>query len=109
MRVARCESDLVPTAVNGPGGSYGLFQFKPRTWLGTPFAEYDISTPALTPMRPPGCGRRAGAGSGYVNDGVGKSVSREVGSRRRGLGRPVFANADYHAVWHPSARATDCA
>ena len=36
LRVARCESDLVPTAV---------FQFKPRTWLGTPFAEYDIFDP----------------------------------------------------------------
>ncbi len=45
LRVARCESDLVPTAVNGSGGSYGLFQFKPRTWLGTPFAEYDIFDP----------------------------------------------------------------
>jgi hypothetical protein len=45
LRVARCESNLVPTAVNGPGGSYGLFQFKPRTWLGTPFAEYDIFDP----------------------------------------------------------------
>ena len=45
LRVARCESDLVPTAVNGPGGSYGLFQFKPRTWLGTPFAAYDIFDP----------------------------------------------------------------
>jgi uncharacterized protein YraI len=45
LRVARCESDLVPTAVNRPGGSYGLFQFKPRTWLGTPFAEYDIFDP----------------------------------------------------------------
>ncbi len=45
LRVARCESDLVPTAVNGPGGSYGLFQFKPGTWLGTPFGEYDIFDP----------------------------------------------------------------
>ena len=45
LRVARCESDLVPTAVNGPGGSYGLFQFKPGTWLGTPFAEFDIFDP----------------------------------------------------------------
>jgi hypothetical protein len=45
LRVAHCESDLVPTAVNGPGGSYGLFQFKPSTWLGTPFAEYDIFDP----------------------------------------------------------------
>ncbi len=45
LRVARCESDLVPTAVNKRGGSYGLFQFKPQTWLGTPFAEYDIFDP----------------------------------------------------------------
>ncbi|MBA2597767.1 MAG: SH3 domain-containing protein [Chloroflexia bacterium] len=45
LRVARCESDLVPSAVNGPGGSYGLFQFKPDTWLGTPFGEYDIFDP----------------------------------------------------------------
>ena len=45
LRVARCESDLVPTAVNRSGGSYGLFQFKPQTWLGTPFAEYDIFDP----------------------------------------------------------------
>jgi hypothetical protein len=45
LRVARCESDLVPAAVNGPGGSYGLFQFKPGTWLGTPFAEYDVFDP----------------------------------------------------------------
>jgi uncharacterized protein YgiM (DUF1202 family) len=45
LRVARCESDLVPAAVNGPGGTYGLFQFKPSTWLGTPFAEYDIFDP----------------------------------------------------------------
>jgi uncharacterized protein YgiM (DUF1202 family) len=45
LRVARCESNLVPTAINRSGGSYGLFQFKPRTWLGTPFAEYDIFDP----------------------------------------------------------------
>lgn len=45
LRVARCESDLVPSAVNRPGGSYGLFQFKPGTWLGTPFGEYDIFDP----------------------------------------------------------------
>jgi hypothetical protein len=45
VRVARCESNLVPTAVNRSGGSYGLFQFKPGTWLGTPFAEYDIFDP----------------------------------------------------------------
>jgi uncharacterized protein YgiM (DUF1202 family) len=45
LRVARCESDLVPSAVNEHGGSYGLFQFKPGTWLSTPFGEYDIFDP----------------------------------------------------------------
>jgi len=45
LRVARCESNLVPTAVNKSGGSYGLFQFKPGTWRGTPFAAYDIFDP----------------------------------------------------------------
>jgi uncharacterized protein YgiM (DUF1202 family) len=45
LRVARCESDLIPSAVNPYGGSYGLFQFKPGTWLSTPYAEYDIFDP----------------------------------------------------------------
>lgn len=45
LRVARCESDMTPSAVNEHGGSYGLFQFKPGTWLSTPFAEYDIFDP----------------------------------------------------------------
>ncbi len=44
-RVARCESDLIPEAVNSVGGSYGLFQFKPFTWDSTPYAEYDIFDP----------------------------------------------------------------
>ncbi len=68
LRVARCESDLVPTAVNGPGGSYGIFQFKPGTWLGTPFAEYDIFDPRPTPMPRPGCGRSVAGGSGCASD-----------------------------------------
>jgi uncharacterized protein YgiM (DUF1202 family) len=45
LRVARCESDMIPSAVNPYGGSYGLFQFKPGTWLSTPYAEYDIFDP----------------------------------------------------------------
>lgn len=44
LRVARCESNLVPTAVN-PAGSYGLFQFIPSTWASTPFSAYDIFDP----------------------------------------------------------------
>ena len=44
LRVARCESNLVPTAVN-PAGSYGLFQFIPSTWASTPYSAYDIFDP----------------------------------------------------------------
>jgi hypothetical protein len=45
LRVARCESGLVPMATNVEGGSYGIFQFKTGTWLSTPYAEYDIFDP----------------------------------------------------------------
>jgi len=44
LRVARCESNLDPYAVN-PAGSYGLFQFVPSTWASTPYASYDIFDP----------------------------------------------------------------
>ena len=45
LRVARCESELTPTAVNPRTGDSGLFQFNPNTWLSTPYAEYDIFDP----------------------------------------------------------------
>jgi hypothetical protein len=45
LRVARCESNMIPSAINASGGSYGLFQFKPGTWLGTPYGQYDIFDP----------------------------------------------------------------
>ncbi len=41
LRVAECESNLNPNAVN-PTGSYGLFQFVRSTWDTTPYAQYDI-------------------------------------------------------------------
>ena len=44
LRVAQCESNLIPNAVN-PAGSYGLFQFIPSTWASTPYAQYDIFDP----------------------------------------------------------------
>ena len=44
LRVARCESNLDPYAVN-PSGSYGLFQFIRSTWKSTPFGGEDIFDP----------------------------------------------------------------
>ena len=45
LRVARCESNLNPNAVNAAGSSYGLFQFIRSTWESTPYASYDIFDP----------------------------------------------------------------
>jgi uncharacterized protein YraI len=44
LRVAECESNLDPYAVN-PSGSYGLFQFIRTTWKSTPFGDQDIFNP----------------------------------------------------------------
>ncbi len=45
LRVARCESELSPTAVNQRTGDSGLFQFNPGTWRSTPYADEDIFDP----------------------------------------------------------------
>jgi len=45
LRVATCESNLVPTAVNQSSQASGLFQFLPSTWATTPFADQDIFDP----------------------------------------------------------------
>lgn len=44
LRVAECESNLDPYAVN-PSGSYGLFQFIDSTWQSTPYADRDVFDP----------------------------------------------------------------
>lgn len=44
LRVAECESNLGPYAVN-PSGSYGLFQFISSTWDSTPYANRNIFDP----------------------------------------------------------------
>ncbi len=44
LRVAECESNLDPYAVN-PSGSYGLFQFIRSTWRSTPYGNEDIFDP----------------------------------------------------------------
>jgi uncharacterized protein YraI len=44
LRVAQCESNLDPYAVN-PSGSYGLFQFIRSTWKSTPFGSDNIFDP----------------------------------------------------------------
>ncbi len=49
LRVARCESNLDPYAVN-PSGSYGLFQFIRSTWESTPYRDEDIFDPRANSM-----------------------------------------------------------
>jgi len=45
VRVARCESNLDPCAVNRSGPYYGLFQFLKSTWKTTPYGDHDIYDP----------------------------------------------------------------
>lgn len=45
LRVARCESNLDPYAVNRAGPYYGLFQFLKSTWKTTPYKNDDIFDP----------------------------------------------------------------
>ncbi|HEU0164095.1 MAG TPA: SH3 domain-containing protein [Thermomicrobiales bacterium] len=42
LRVATCESNLDPNAVNPSSGTSGLFQFMPSTWASTPYADQSI-------------------------------------------------------------------
>jgi uncharacterized protein YraI len=49
LRVATCESNLDPYAVN-PSGSYGLFQFIRSTWKSTPYGDEDIFDPQANAM-----------------------------------------------------------
>ncbi len=44
LRVAQCESNLDPYAVN-PSGSYGLYQFIRTTWKETPYGDEDVFDP----------------------------------------------------------------
>ncbi len=50
LRVAQCESELTPTAVNPRTGDSGLFQFNPDTWLTTPYADEDIFDPRASAL-----------------------------------------------------------
>ncbi|HET7094104.1 MAG TPA: transglycosylase SLT domain-containing protein [Thermomicrobiales bacterium] len=45
VRVARCESGLNPNAVGG-GQYYGLYQFVPSTFAGTPYGDQSIFDPS---------------------------------------------------------------
>ncbi len=45
LRVARCESNLDPCAVNSRGPYYGLYQFLESTWRTTPYRRDDIFDP----------------------------------------------------------------
>jgi hypothetical protein len=43
LRVARCESNFNPYAVNRSSGASGLFQFLPSSWAGTPQGKAGLS------------------------------------------------------------------
>lgn len=50
VRVARCESNLDPCAVNRSGPYYGLFQFLKSTWKNTPYGNKNIYDPKAQAM-----------------------------------------------------------
>jgi hypothetical protein len=50
VRVARCESNLDPCAVNRSGPYYGLFQFLKSTWSKTPYGDQSIYDPKAQAM-----------------------------------------------------------
>jgi transglycosylase-like protein with SLT domain len=50
VRVARCESNLDPCAVNRSGPYYGLFQFLKSTWSKTPYGDQNIYDPKAQAM-----------------------------------------------------------
>ena len=50
VRVARCESNLDPCAVNRSGPYYGLFQFLKSTWDKTPYGDKSIYDPKAQAM-----------------------------------------------------------
>jgi Transglycosylase SLT domain len=45
LRVAKCESNYNPYAVNRSSGASGLFQFLPSTWAGTPQRAQSVFDP----------------------------------------------------------------
>ena len=45
IRVAQCESNLNPCAVNRSGPYYGLFRFLKSTWRSTPYGDHDTNDP----------------------------------------------------------------
>jgi hypothetical protein len=50
VRVARCESNLDPCAVNRSGPYYGLYQFLKSTWSKTPYGDQSIYDPKAQAM-----------------------------------------------------------
>ena len=45
IRVARCESNLNPCALNSSGPYYGLYQYLKSTWETTPYHNQNIYDP----------------------------------------------------------------
>ena len=46
LKVAKCESNYNPYAVNRSSGASGLFQFLPSTWAGSPYHAQSVFDPS---------------------------------------------------------------
>jgi hypothetical protein len=79
LRVARCESDLVPSAINGRAGrtDSSSSSREPGWEHRSASTTSSIPAPTLTPQ--PGCGRRAGAGNGCASRRDGRKTARRQG------------------------------
>jgi peptidoglycan hydrolase CwlO-like protein len=62
LRVAKCESNYNPYAVNPSSGAAGLFQFLPSTWRGSPFASQSVFDPVANAQAAEWLYNRSGPG-----------------------------------------------
>jgi peptidoglycan hydrolase CwlO-like protein len=62
LRVAKCESNYNPYAVNPSSGASGLFQFLPSTWRGSPYAAQSVFDPVANAQAAEWLYNRSGPG-----------------------------------------------
>jgi soluble lytic murein transglycosylase-like protein len=62
LRVAKCESNYNPYAVNRSSGASGLFQFLPSTWAGSPYHAQSVFDPTANAKAAAWLYQRSGPG-----------------------------------------------